>query len=160
MKSFQSPSFAPDMARILPFVGSKFSFSQLGSGATDIGTMQAPPTNIMILDASWYNKTVWTAGGGDTTGLTGAMGIASNTDLYLEEAQIDLLAAGVWSPLGGLVKASMVFTAAPAPVMEFVPTGGSTELDHIDAGEGIGCLFYARLPDGAKLWDLCSAASF
>lgn len=163
LSSFQSPRFAPDMARILPFVGNTFAFSQLGSGASDVGTMTPPPTNSLLISGGWFNRTVWTAGGGDTTGLTVELGDAGDPNELLVAGDVVALAASVWSTLGAVPTKYGQFTleaTAYAPIVTFTPTGGSTELDHIDAGEGVMAMFYARLPDGAKLWALCDAATF
>lgn len=162
VRSFQDPNFPSGMGRILPFVGNTFAYTQLASGVNDIGTMTAPPANSLIISGAWYNKTAWTVGGGTTTGLDVQMGDAANDDELLEELDLVGVSAGIWSTLGAVPTKYGQFTleTAYAPIVTFTATGGGTELDHVDAGEGVGCMFYAQLPDGAKLWDLCSAASF
>lgn len=161
-RSFQDPNFPADMARVLPFIGNKFDFSQLAAGVNDIGTMTAPPTNVFVVNGAWYNRTAWTVGGGTTTGLDLQMGDAGVDDQLLEEGDLVGMAAGIWSTLGAVPTKFGQWTleTAYAPIVTFTATGGATELNDVDAGEGVACMFYARLPDGAKLWTLCNAATF
>lgn len=161
-RSFQDPNFPDGMARILPFVGNRFSFDMLAAGVNDIGTMTAPPANSLIVSGAWFNRAAWTVGGGTTTGLDVQMGDAGTDDELLEEGDLVGVAAGVWTTLGAVPTKYGQWTleTAYAPIVTFTATGGGTELNDVDAGEGVACLFFAELPDGAKLWDLCDDATF
>jgi hypothetical protein len=150
------------MARILPFVGNTFLFSQLEAGVNDIGTMTAPPANSLIISGAWYNETAWTVGGGTTTGLDVQLGDAANDDELLEELDLVGVAADLWSTLGAVPTKYGQWTLETAyvPVVTFTATGGGTELDDVDAGQGAMCMFYAHLPEGATVFSVAAAATF
>jgi len=108
-------------------------FSDLGSGASD--TVALPlPDDCFVVAAELEITTAVTVGGGDTTGLTLIAGISGgDTDSLVESIDLVGLAAGKHRVTLGAQLCELC-EAASTFVLTLTATGGSTELDHVDAG--------------------------
>jgi hypothetical protein len=163
VRSFQDPNFPQGMDRILPFVGGIVSYDQFESGSSDIATLPSPPANSLLISGAWYNDVPFTVGGGDSTALGLTLGDAGSANEILATANLVGMAASVWSTLGAVPTKYGQFTleaTAYVPIATFTATGGTPNVTHADAGRGAACLFYAQLPDGAKLMSMLPAAKF
>jgi len=107
-------------------------FSDLGSGATDAISITGFPANAIPIAAAVEVDTAFTVGGGDTTGLTLQIGDAGDPDGKLAALDLVGVAAGWTAHAPGVEHPS--FEKAWSPEALFTATGGSTELDHVDAG--------------------------
>lgn len=123
------------------------AFGDLGSGATDAIALSGFPANALILGAAIEVDDAWTVGGGDTTGLTAELGDAGVTDEQLAALDLVGVSAG-WAAHAPGSKSSR-FESAWSPEVLFTATGGSTELDHVDAGALTVHIWYA-LPNLAS----------
>lgn len=157
--SFKSPNgkwAADDVRWVLPFLAEKVAYTQLGSGASDTFETATLPPNVYPLVASFGVVAAWTVGGGDTTGLTLDIGDAGNPDELFDAANLVGVSANTWL---GAVDTDAVHrglfnleATAYQPLLTFTPTGGSTELDHVDAGTGIVLIHYIGLPSVSALY--------
>lgn len=133
-----------------PYVRLAFSFADLGSGATDTLAFPTLPAGSIPLHAEIEITEGWTAGGGNTTGMTLQIGDAADPD--------ELRTAGnVVGVAAGLVADSVMGRGADhfngnceitpyACIITATATGGDTELDHIDAGAAVARLYYKGVP--------------
>lgn len=121
--------------KMKPTASQQVDFADLGSGATDTIAFSGVPTGDILIGVAIEIDTVWTADGGDTTGLTVTLGInGGDTDRAAESVDlITLTNAGINIWPAGTALGEVLGTGTWE--LLFTATGGSTELDHIDAGD-------------------------
>jgi hypothetical protein len=127
-------TLATEVQPVIHIDTQRVQFSDLGSGATDAIAFAGYPTGNILVGVAIEVDTAFTAGGGDTTGLTVVLGInGGDTNRAAESVDLITLGTGfnVW-PRGVGVGA---LNGAGTWELLFTATGGSTELDHIDAGD-------------------------
>ena len=149
--TFKGDFIVDDSRWALPYIEEGVLYTELtGGAAADTVTFgTALPTPSWAAFGALYVPTgyAWTVGGGSSTALGFELGDGTDADAYMTTA--DLVGAGAgWSAAGG-PGASAGFASMESsitPVMTFTASGGTPDIDHVDAGRLTCRLYYVAMP--------------
>lgn len=117
------------------YVSFQLPLTGQASGATATLAVATLPANVRIKSAHVECQTAIGFSAGTTTGVTAVLGIAGTTNGFLTTAAMTTLAAGDMTDLGGPgTLVGRLRTTAPAVILTITATGGTPDVDEINAG--------------------------